>query len=283
MVADGTTMKSKLVLLISVLLAFAVGIGGGLWWSAARSGSGATLPFLGGADDASRKAIADMDARVRELEDRLAKLLADNERKDARIKDLVAEQDKLAGRNREMQEEMEKVNQEWTFSYGSTRDAGKFIGSLMKDGLAMRNFDPNDPEAATKIRDMFLKFASLGPILQEMQKIDGKPKEFAEFRAAVLGEALGLDDAGRERVAGIVERYKTQAMALPEDSEQRLALSQQALEEIHGGLSPDQQGLLEAIPGTRIGGVSDLLETPSLDPEKWRERMRGVGRPGGQR
>ena len=277
------TMKSKFLLLISVVVAFAAGLGGGLWWSAARSGAGATLPFLGGAGDASRKAIADMDARVRELEDRLAKLLADNERKDARIKGLVAEQDKLAGRNREMQQEMEKLNQEWTFSYGSTKDAGKFIGSLMKDGLGMRNLDPNDPEAATKMRDMFLKFASLGPILQEMQKIDGKPKEFAEFRAAVLGEALGLDDAGRERVAGIVERYKTQAMALPEDSEQRLALSQQALEEIHGGLSPDQQGLLEAIPGTRIGGVSDLLETPSLDPEKWRERMRGVGRPGGQR
>ena len=277
------TMKSKFLLLISVVVAFAAGLGGGLWWSAARSGAGATLPFLGGAGDASRKAIADMDARVRELEDRLAKLLADNERKDARIKGLVAEQDKLAGRNREMQQEMEKLNQEWTFSYGSTKDAGKFIGSLMKDGLGMRNLDPNDPEAATKMRDMFLKFASLGPILQEMQKIDDKPKEFADFRAAVLGEALGLDDAGRERVSGIVERYKAQALALPEDSEQRLALSQQALDEIRGGLSEDQQGLLEAIPGTRMGGVSDLLETPSLDPEKWRERMRGARPPRGQR
>ena len=277
------TMKSKFLLLISVVVAFAAGLGGGLWWSAARSGAGATLPFLGGAGDTSRKAIADMDARVRELEDRLAKLLADNERKDARIKGLVAEQDKLAGRNREMQQEMEKLNQEWTFSYGSTKDAGKFIGSLMKDGLGMRNLDPNDPEAATKMRDMFLKFASLGPILQEMQKIDDKPKEFADFRAAVLGEALGLDDAGRERVSGIVERYKAQALALPEDSEQRLALSQQALDEIRGGLSEDQQGLLEAIPGTRMGGMSDLLETPSLDPEKWRERMRGARPPRGQR
>ena len=277
------TMKSKFLLLISVVVAFAAGLGGGLWWSAARSGAGATLPFLGGAGDASRKAIADMDARVRELEDRLAKLLADNERKDARIKGLVAEQDKLAGRNREMQQEMEKLNQEWTFSYGSTKDAGKFIGSLMKDGLGMRNLDPNDPEAATKMRDMFLKFASLGPILQEMQKIDDKPKEFADFRAAVLGEALGLDDAGRERVSGIVERYKAQALALPEDSEQRLALSQQALDEIRGGLSEDQQGLLEAIPGTRMGGMSDLLETPSLDREKWRERMRGARPPRGQR
>lgn len=277
------TMKSKFLLLISVVVAFAAGLGGGLWWSAARSGAGATLPFLGGAGDASRKAIADMDARVRELEDRLAKLLADNERKDARIKGLVAEQDKLAGRNREMQQEMEKLNQEWTFSYGSTKDAGKFIGSLMKDGLGMRNLDPNDPEAATKMRDMFLKFASLGPILQEMQKIDDKPKEFADFRAAVLGEALGLDDAGRERVSGIVERYKAQALALPEGSEQRLALSQQALDEIRGGLSEDQQGLLEAIPGTRMGGMSDLLETPSLDPEKWRERMRGARPPRGQR
>ena len=277
------TMKSKFLLLISVVVAFAAGLGGGLWWSAARSGAGATLPFLGGAGDASRKAIADMDARVRELEDRLGKLLADNERKDARIKGLVAEQDKLAGRNREMQQEMEKLNQEWTFSYGSTKDAGKFIGSLMKDGLGMRNLDPNDPEAATKMRDMFLKFASLGPILQEMQKIDDKPKEFADFRAAVLGEALGLDDAGRERVSGIVERYKAQALALPEDSEQRLALSQQALDEIRGGLSEDQQGLLEAIPGTRMGGMSDLLETPSLDPEKWRERMRGARPPRGQR
>ena len=277
------TMKSKFLLLISVVVAFAAGLGGGLWWSAARSGAGATLPFLGGAGDASRKAIADMDARVRELEDRHAKQLADNERKDARIKGLVAEQDKLAGRNREMQQEMEKLNQEWTFSYGSTKDAGKFIGSLMKDGLGMRNLDPNDPEAATKMRDMFLKFASLGPILQEMQKIDDKPKEFADFRAAVLGEALGLDDAGRERVSGIVERYKAQALALPEDSEQRLALSQQALDEIRGGLSEDQQGLLEAIPGTRMGGMSDLLETPSLDPEKWRERMRGARPPRGQR
>ena len=153
----------------------------------------------------------------------------------------------------------------------------------MKDGLGMRNLDPNDPEAATKMRDMFLKFASLGPILQEMQKIDDKPKEFADFRAAVLGEALGLDDAGRERVSGIVERYKAQALALPEDSEQRLALSQQALDEIRSGLSEDQQGLLEAIPGTRMGGMSDLLETPSLDPEKWRERMRGARPPRGQR
>ena len=266
-------MKTKLSLVVSVLVAFAAGIGGTLWWNSSQSGPGGTTLF-GGPSKASLDAMALLEARNKELESRLAKLLADLERKDEQLKKLLAAKTELDKRNEEMKAEVEKVNQEWTFSYGSTKEAGKFIGSLMKDALAMRNMDRNDPQNAARMRDMFLKFTSLGPILQEMQKLDDKPKEFAEFRAEALGEALDLDESQRQRVAGIVEKYKTQAQALPEGSEERSQLNEKAIAEIRTGLNEEQQGLMDAIPSTRMGAAGDLLETPSLDPSKWRDRMR---------
>ena len=265
-------MKTKLSLVLTVLVAFAAGIGGTLWWTSSQSGPGGTTIF--GPSQSTRDALAVLEARNKELEARLAKLLADLDRRDEQLKKLLATKTDLDKRNQEMKAEVEKMNQEWTFSYGTTKDAGKFIGSLMKDALAMRNMDRNDPENAAKMRDMFLKFTSLGPILQEMQKLDDKPKEFAEFRAEALGEALDLDESQRQRVAGIVEKYKTQAQSLPEGSDERAQLNEKAIAEIRTGLNEEQQGLMDAIPSTRMGAAGDLLETPSLDPSKWRDRMR---------
>jgi uncharacterized coiled-coil protein SlyX len=273
----GFAMKTKIQTLVVSLVTLLIGAAGGAWWAADRAAGasgGAPLISFGGGDASGRSALADMEARLRELEAKLAAREAELAGQQARLAELADEKARLQERAQSMSAEIDKLNDEWAFSYGSTREAGKFVGSMISDALAMRGMDPNDPDAPVKMRDMFLKFASLGPILQEMQKIDDKPREFAEFRAAVLGEALALDDASRGRIASIVEGYKTRANSLPEDDENRRALNEQAAAEIRATLAPDKQELLDAIPGTRMGRMSDLLETPSLDPARWQQRMR---------
>jgi len=251
----------------------ALGAGTGLGWVLSSAGEGRQAE----AGVAAGPGVAANAADTTELEAlriQVAAYRKDLERRQEEIDALMAQLARVEQESSELAGEVDQLNREWLFSYGSTREAGKFVGSLMSDALAMRDMDPDDPEMLVMARDMFLKFASLGPILQEMQNLDDNPQEFAAFRASMLGEAIGLDEAGQRRVEGIVERYKGQALELERGSEERLALNELAAEEIRAGLDEEQAALLEGIPGTRMGMLNDLLETPSLDPQQWRERQR---------
>ena len=265
-------MKSKPLALVLLVLA----LGGGFFLGHRMAGGGGNaagpISWLGTDDAALRGALADAEGRLRALQagvEELEKKLAAKESESAGLR---AERDKLSADLARMRQEVEELNKEWTFSYGSTRDAGKFMGSMMRDAILLRDMAPDDPERANKSRDMFLKFASMGPILQEMQKIDDKPKEFAEFRASILAEALGLEDNERGRVAGVVERYKSQYNNLPADSPEREELNQRALTEVTSRFTDEQKGFLQKISDADMSGASDLLGTPSLDPATWRAR-----------
>ncbi|MFM8983640.1 MAG: hypothetical protein ACKOLA_12210, partial [Spartobacteria bacterium] len=238
-----------------------------------RGGDGAgPIAWLTGNDDALRRALADAEERAKGLQARLDELQNKLATKDGETAALRTERDKLSEDMAKMKKEVEELNKEWTFSYGSTRDAGKFMGSAMRDAILLRDMAQDDPERAAKSRDMFLKFVSMGPILQEMQKLDDKPKEFSEFRASILAESLGLEDNERTRVAGVVERYKTQYNNLPVDSPEREALNERALSEVTSGFTEEQKGFLQKISDADMSGASDLLGTPSLDPATWRGR-----------
>ena len=264
-------MKSRIPIVLAVVAALACAYL--LGRRASANGEGPIAAVFGDGGAASRKALAAAEARIRELEAEMARLKEAHDRRKADLDGALRDKTKLDADIAAMKIEVEKMNKEWTFSYGTTRDAGKFLGSMLRDGVTMRNMDPNDPEAATKARDMFLKFASMGPILQEMQKIDDKPKEFAEFRASILGEALGLSEAERTKVAAVVERYKTQANTLPVDSAERQAINERAVAEVTASFTDEQKSLLGEISNSGMGGGQDLLETPSLDPGAWRQRM----------
>lgn len=266
-------MKSKLPVVILITLAL---VGGYLFGrKAGGAGGGDTDPasWFGGDDTALRRALADAEDRIRSLQAKLDELQDQLASRGNETTALRAERDKLTTEMEAMRKEVEELNKEWTFSYGSTRDAGKFMGSMLRDAVLLREMDPEDPERAIKARDMFLKFASMGPILQEMQKIDDKPKEFAEFRSSILAEALGLEENERGRIAGVVERYKTQFNNLPAEAPERAQLNEQALTEVTSGLNDDQKKLLGDISAAGMSGSGDLLETPSLDPAAWRARM----------
>lgn len=225
-------------------------------------------------------ALADADNRIRALQEELESLRARLREAESENTSLVAENRSLTERIATIEEEVDSLNQEWTFSYGTTREAGKFVGRMLRDAADMRNLDPDDPEALVRVRDLFLQFTSMGPILQEMQEIDDKPAEFAQFRAAALGSLLDLDEGTEKQVGGIVERYKAMSLELEEGSEERADLNTRALDEIRQIITPEQREILDGVPAQGMGaGFSDLLETPSLDPQRWRERMeRGGGR-----
>ncbi len=225
-------------------------------------------------------ALADADDKLRALQDELESLRARLSEAESENSSLLAENRSLTERIATIEEEVASLNQEWTFSYGTTREAGRFVGSMLRDAADMRNLDPDDPEALVRVRDLFLQFTSMGPILQEMQEIDDKPAEFAQFRAAALGSLLDLDEGTEQQVGGIVERYKAMSLDLEEGSDERADLNNRALDEIRQIITPEQREILEGVPAQGMGaGFSDLLETPSLDPQRWRERMeRGGGR-----
>jgi chorismate mutase len=265
-------MKSKPLVFLYLALALMGGIFLGHRLSGGGGDGSGPISWLTGDDAALRRALADAEERLRALQAELEQLRNQMATKDGATTALRAERDKLSDDLARMRKEVEQLNKEWTFSYGSTRDAGKFMGSTMRDAILLREMAPDDPERAAKSRDMFLKFVSMGPILQEMQKLDDKPKEFAEFRASILAEALGLEDSERGRVAGVVERYKTQYNNLPADSPEREELNQRALSEVTSGFTEAQNGLLQKISDADMSGASDLLGTPSLDPATWRAR-----------
>lgn len=265
-------MKSNSFLFLLVLLA----LGGGFFLGRQTRGGNGDSPgpmaWLSGEDASLRRALADAEERIKALQARIDELLSTSSAKDSETANLRTERDKLATELAKMRVEIEELNQEWTFSYGKTRDAGKFMGSMMRDAILLREMAQDDPERAAKARDMFLKFASMGPILQEMQKIDDKPKEFAEFRASILAEALGLEDKERGRVANVVERYKTEFNKLPADSPERAEITERAVAEVTAGFTDEQKSFLDKITAADMSGASDLLGTPSLDPAAWRAR-----------
>lgn len=219
------------------------------------------------------RALAAADTRLRGQDEELAALRARIEELEGLVASLRDENRRAMAREAGIREEVEKLNQEWTFSYGSTREAGKFVGTLFRDAAAMREMDPRDPAMAEMGRDLFLKFASLGPILQEIQKIDDNPAEFAEFSSSVLGGALDLDGGKQQEVKAVIERYKAQAIKLDPENPQRADLNTRALEEVRSKLGEDQRALLESLPSGRGGGIMDILEAPPLDGQGWRSRM----------
>lgn len=206
---------------------------------------------------------------TRTLEARVEELLALLSQRDAEIQELKIAKRQLELEQQQLAGEVDQLNKEWVFSYGSTREAGKFVGSLLRDAMAIREIDSDDPARAAMRRDIFLKFASLGPILQEMQNLDENPREFAVFRSAVLGEAIGMDSGGQARVQAIVEHYKTQALELEPGSEARVSLNEQATNDIRATLTPDQIQIIDSIPNSRRSMLSAPLETPSIDPRQW--------------
>lgn len=266
-------MKSKSLIPLLVALALALGAGYFFGRQSGGSGGGSPASWFGGDDGALKRALADAEERIRALQTRVRDLDDQLASRANETTALRAEREKLATEMEAMKKEVEELNKEWTFSYGNTRDAGKFMGSMLRDAVLLREMDPDDPARAEKARDMFLKFASMGPILQEMQKIDDKPKEFAEFRSSILAEALGLEENERGRIAGVVERYKTQFNNLPAEAPERDQLNEQALAEVTSGLNDDQKKLLGDISSAGMSGSGDMLETPSLDPAAWRARM----------
>jgi hypothetical protein len=265
-------MKSKPLAFLFLALALTGGYLLGHRMAGGAGGAAGPVAWLTGDDATLRRALADAEDRLRALQARVEQLENQAATKGAEALTLREERDKLSEDLAKMRKEVEELNQEWTFSYGNTRDAGKFMGSMMRDAILLRDMPPDDPDRAAKARDMFLKFASMGPILQEMQKIDDKPKEFAEFRASILAEAVGLEDNERGRVAAVVERYKTQYNNLPADSPEREELNERALAEVTSGFTEEQKGFLQKISDADMSGASDLLGTPSLDPATWRAR-----------
>jgi len=260
-------MRTPIFCTLFLAVGLAVGYFGPKWLrsdAVAGTDSAPVVRALAAADTRLRGQDEELDAlraRIAELEGLLASLRAENSR--------------IASREAGLRDEVSKLNEEWTFSYGSTGEAGKFVGSMMRDAAAMRELDPNDPAMLEMGRDLFLKFASLGPILQEVQNLDKNPSEFAEFSSSVLAGAIDLDNAKQREVKSVIERYKAEAMKVDPESPRRAELNAKALEEVRGKLNEEQRAMVDVISsaGPGAGGAFiDILEAPPLDPQSWRAR-----------
>jgi len=200
---------------------------------------------------------------LEELLDRLA-------RRDEEIEALRFALDNAKRKNEDLAGEVEQLNSEWLFSYGSTRDAGKFVGALIRDGMAIRQMDRDDPARAALAASVFIKLSSMGPIIKEMQNLENHPSEFAEFRASILAEAIGLDSFTQQRVQNVIEDYKSQALHFESGSDSRTSLNAEATIMIRNALSPDQLDQIDSLTRSNFSLFRDPLETPSINPQEWR-------------
>lgn len=122
---------------------------------------------------------------------------------------------KLASLEKEaaaLKQELDMRRSEISFSYGTLRDSGRFVGMTFRkmfEAAAARG-----EEAQAKLADNQLNVLSLGPFIQDAEVLESDPVSFAEFQTALLSEVLELPPARRAEVEGFLADLKARSMGV---------------------------------------------------------------------
>ena len=140
----------------------------------------------------------------------------------------------------EVKQELEARKSEISFSYGSVRDSGRFVGMTFRkmfETAAARESN----EAEARRADNQINVLSLGPFIQDAEVIESDPSAFAQFQAPLISEVLGLPREQEAAVETLLEDFKTKSLKVEMESPEWAELNHTALQKITAFLGEDQK------------------------------------------
>lgn len=163
------------------------------------------------------------------------------------VKPVAPVPEKVAAMEKELAEvkhELDVRKSEISFSYGTLRDSGQFVGMTFRKMFEAAAAGGAD-EAKAKTADNQINVLSLGPFIQDAEVMEADPASFAQFQSALIGEVLSLPTERRGEIEGFLADLKTQALKVEEGSPEWVRFNETAYQRISGMLSPSQQQTLK--------------------------------------
>ena len=139
----------------------------------------------------------------------------------------------------EVTKELDVRKSEISFSYGSIRESGRFVGMTFRkmfETAAAREIK----EAQARMADNQINVLSLGPFIQDAEVIESDPVSFAQFQAPLISEVLGLPAERGAEVESLLADLKAKSLKVEEGSPEWVQLNDTALQRITA-LLPEAQ------------------------------------------
>jgi len=159
--------------------------------------------------------------------------------------ELVRQNQELTTKLAEVSKELEARKSEISFSYGSVRESGRFVGMTFRkmfEAAAAREAT----EAKARVAENQINIYSLGPFIQDAEVFESDPVSFAQFQAPLIGEVLGVPADRASELEGLLSDLKAKSLKLEEGSAEWLALNDQALQRVTALLSDGQKEAMKS-------------------------------------
>ena len=145
----------------------------------------------------------------------------------------------------EVTKELDARKSEISFSYGSTRESGRFVGMTFRkmfEAAAARE----SKEAQQRTADNQINVLSLGPFIQDAEVFESDPVAFAQFQAPLISEVLNLPPERSGELESLLGDLKGRSLKVEEGSNEWLQLNDTALQRISDLVPADQKAALKA-------------------------------------
>lgn len=139
----------------------------------------------------------------------------------------------------EVTKELDTRKSEISFSYGSVRDSGRFVGMTFRK-MFETAAAKEATEAQARAADNQLNVLSLGPFIQDAEVMESDPDIFAQFQTPLISEVLGLPAERTAEVEALLSEMKAKSMKVDAASPEWAKLNDTALNKIIA-LVPDEQ------------------------------------------
>ncbi len=223
--------RTTIKLLAAVCLAQAVIIGFLLWQKSAVPLDPAQVESV---PTVSKKAGAEDSKAIAAAAIEIAKAQIDLTKKNAALETGLAE----------VTQELDKRKSEISFSYGSVRESGRFVGMTFRK-MFETAAAKEEAEAQARAADNQLNVLSLGPFIQDAEVMESDPEIFAQFQTPLISEVLGLPAERTAEVEKLLGEMKAKSMKLEAGSPEWVGLNDTALNKITALLPEDQKSALK--------------------------------------
>lgn len=143
-----------------------------------------------------------------------------------------------------METEIAERTRSVSFSYGSPKEAGRYVGQTFNSLFEAAN--SGELEEVNRImKSTELDLLSMGPFIRDAELIEKNPSEFAEFQSSLLSEIFGLDIGRQNQLQMDLESQMMKASNYVEGSEEWLEANQEATDRIVMMLSPEEKELMK--------------------------------------
>jgi hypothetical protein len=159
--------------------------------------------------------------------------------------DLTKQNQVLETKLAEVTKELDARKSEISFSYGSVRESGRFVGMTFRkmfETAAARE----SKEIQERTADNQINVLSLGPFIQDAEVFESDPSSFAQFQAPLISEVLGLPPEKSSEVESLLADLKTKSLKLEEGSAEWMQLNDTALERVKALLPESRRQAMKA-------------------------------------